>query len=32
MQLSMKGRAELGWLSRDGSHLVVSLDGEIKRK
>ncbi|WP_323180972.1 polymorphic toxin type 17 domain-containing protein [Streptomyces sp. NBC_01142] len=32
VQLSKKGRAQLGWLSRDGSHLNVSLDGEITHK
>ncbi|MFI6618878.1 polymorphic toxin type 17 domain-containing protein [Streptomyces sp. NPDC050528] len=32
MQLSKLGRAKLGWLSRDGSHLNVSLDGEITHK
>ncbi|MFD4715184.1 polymorphic toxin type 17 domain-containing protein [Streptomyces sp. NPDC058430] len=32
VQLSKTGRAKLGWLSRDGSHLNVSLDGEITHK
>nr|WP_158942335.1 polymorphic toxin type 17 domain-containing protein [Streptomyces sp. ERV7] len=32
VQLSKKGKAQLGWLSRDGSHLNVSLDGEITHK
>ncbi|WP_329265268.1 polymorphic toxin type 17 domain-containing protein [Streptomyces sp. NBC_01478] len=32
VQLSKPGRAELGRLSRDGSHLNVSLDGEITHK
>jgi RHS repeat-associated protein len=32
VQLSKLGRAKLGWLSRDGSHLNVSLDGEITHK
>ena len=29
VQLSRIGKAKMGWLSRDGSHLNVSLDGEI---
>ncbi|WP_432168467.1 polymorphic toxin type 17 domain-containing protein [Streptomyces sp. bgisy031] len=32
VQLSKTGRAKLGWLSRDGSHLNVSFDGEITHK
>ncbi|MET9447688.1 polymorphic toxin type 17 domain-containing protein [Streptomyces cinerochromogenes] len=32
VQLSKLGKAKLGWLSRDGSHLNVSLDGEITHK
>lgn len=29
VQLSKTGKNQLGWASRDGSHLNVSLDGEI---
>ena len=29
VQLSRKGKAHLGWASRDGSHLNVSLKGKI---
>ncbi|WP_203413882.1 polymorphic toxin type 17 domain-containing protein [Entomobacter blattae] len=29
VQLSSKGQAQLGWASRDGKHLNVSLKGEI---
>ncbi|MGM9334681.1 polymorphic toxin type 17 domain-containing protein [Streptomyces murinus] len=32
VQLSKLGKAKMGWLSRDGSHLNVSLDGEITHK
>ncbi|WP_370620418.1 hemagglutinin repeat-containing protein [Pantoea ananatis] len=32
VQLSPKGRAQLGWATRDGSHLNVSLDGKITHK
>ena len=32
VQLSLKGKAQLGWASRDGSHLNVSLDGRITHK
>ena len=32
VQLSSKGRSQLGWASRDGSHLNVSLDGKITHK
>ena len=32
VQLSSKGKAQLGWASRDGSHLNVSLDGKITHK
>ena len=29
IQLSRTGRHQLGWLSRDGRHVNVSLDGEV---
>jgi hypothetical protein len=32
VQLSKTGNTQLGWASRDGSHLNVSLDGEITHK
>ncbi|GHT97747.1 hypothetical protein AGMMS49545_24150 [Betaproteobacteria bacterium] len=32
VQLSNTGRSQLGWASRDGSHLNVSLDGRITHK
>jgi len=32
VQFSSKGRTQLGWASRDGSHLNVSLDGKITHK
>ncbi|MCW1877827.1 polymorphic toxin type 17 domain-containing protein [Erwinia sp. INIA-01] len=32
VQLSPKGKAQLGWATRDGSHLNVSLDGRITHK
>ena len=32
VQLSQKGSNQLGWASRDGSHLNVSLDGKITHK
>lgn len=32
VQLSKTGREKLGWLSRDNSHLNVSLKGEITHK
>ncbi|WP_420493130.1 polymorphic toxin type 17 domain-containing protein [Serratia marcescens] len=32
VQLSDKGKAQLGWASRDGKHLNVSLDGKITHK
>ena len=32
VQLSKRGKEQLGWLSRDGSHLNVSLDGKITHK
>ncbi|WP_217990190.1 polymorphic toxin type 17 domain-containing protein [Pseudomonas indica] len=32
MQLSKQGRSQLGWATRDGSHLNVSLDGKITHK
>ncbi|WP_211959115.1 polymorphic toxin type 17 domain-containing protein, partial [Budvicia diplopodorum] len=32
VQLSPKGKAQLGWATRDGSHLNVSLDGKITHK
>ena len=32
VQLSKKGKSQLGWASRDGSHVNVSLDGKITHK
>ncbi|MFF3413039.1 polymorphic toxin type 17 domain-containing protein, partial [Streptomyces sp. NPDC002742] len=32
VQLSRQGKAQLGWASRDGSHLNVSLNGRITHK
>jgi filamentous hemagglutinin len=32
VQLSRSGKSQLGWLSRDGSHLNVSLDGRITHR
>ncbi|WP_366925713.1 polymorphic toxin type 17 domain-containing protein [uncultured Pantoea sp.] len=32
MQLSRTGKSQLGWATRDGSHLNVSLDGNIIHK
>ncbi len=32
VQLSKQGRSQLGWATRDGSHLNVSLDGKITHK
>ncbi|HID4045666.1 TPA: polymorphic toxin type 17 domain-containing protein [Pluralibacter gergoviae] len=32
VQLSSTGKAQLGWATRDGSHLNVSLDGRITHK
>jgi hypothetical protein len=32
VQLSKTGKSQLGWASRDGSHLNVSLDGKITHK
>ena len=32
VQLSKTGKKSLGWASRDGSHLNVSLDGKITHK
>ena len=32
VQLSRTGKSQMGWLSRDGSHLNVSLGGEITHK
>ena len=32
VQLSKAGKEMLGWLSRDGSHINVSLKGEITHK
>ena len=32
VQLSNKGREQIGWLTRDGSHANVSLDGRITHK
>ncbi|MCB2178221.1 MAG: hypothetical protein KQH57_20625 [Actinomycetales bacterium] len=29
VQLSERGRSSIGWLSRDGSHVNVSLDGRV---
>ncbi|WP_415045693.1 polymorphic toxin type 17 domain-containing protein [Cedecea neteri] len=31
-QISDKGKAQLGWASRDGKHLNVSLDGKNTHK
>ena len=32
VQLSRTGKSQLGWATRDGSHLNVSLDGKITHK
>lgn len=32
VQLSKQGRAQLGWASRDGSHMNISLTGKITHK
>ncbi|WP_164261295.1 hemagglutinin repeat-containing protein [Stenotrophomonas maltophilia] len=32
VQLSRTGKAQLGWATRDGSHLNISLDGRITHK
>ncbi len=32
VQLSNQGRQKLGWMSRDGEHINVSLDGRITHK
>ncbi|XDT72080.1 polymorphic toxin type 17 domain-containing protein [Hahella sp. SMD15-11] len=32
VQLSKTGKSKLGWVTRDGSHANVSLDGRITRK
>ena len=32
VQLSKQGKEQLGWLSRDSSHLIVSLEGKITHK
>lgn len=32
VQLSRVGKAQLGWATRDGSHLNISLDGKITHK
>ena len=32
VQLSSKGKQQIGWLTRDGSHANVSLDGRITHK
>jgi len=32
VQLSNTGRNQLGWASRDGSHLNISLDGRITHR
>ncbi|MGP2488072.1 polymorphic toxin type 17 domain-containing protein [Pantoea ananatis] len=32
VQLSSKGRSQLGWATRDGSHLNVSLDRKFTHK
>ncbi|MGD3046301.1 hemagglutinin repeat-containing protein, partial [Xanthomonas oryzae] len=32
VQLSRQGKAQLGWATRDGSHLNVSLDGKVTHK
>ena len=32
VQLSPKGKSQIGWTSRDGSHVNVSLDGKVTHK
>jgi len=32
VQLSSLGKAKLGWASRDGKHINVSLDGKITHR
>jgi len=32
VQLSRQGKSQLGWATRDGSHLNISLDGKITHK
>ncbi|WP_350030285.1 polymorphic toxin type 17 domain-containing protein [Pseudomonas sp. HR1] len=32
VQLSRQGKAQLGWATRDGFHLNISLDGKITHK
>jgi len=32
VQLSNTGREKIGWLTRDGSHANVSLDGKVTHK
>ena len=32
VQLSKTGREQLGWASRDGKHLNISIDGKITHK
>lgn len=32
VQLSKTGKSQLGWASRDGTHLNISLDGKITHK
>ncbi|MBS9783634.1 MAG: hypothetical protein KGV46_03675 [Pasteurella sp.] len=32
VQLSTTGKKQLGWATRDGSHLNISLDGRITHK
>lgn len=32
VQLSKTGKSKLGWVTRDGSHVNVSLDGRITYK
>ena len=32
VQLSSQGKQQLGWMTRDNSHLNVSLDGEVTHK
>ena len=32
VQLSRIGKNKMGWLSRDGSHLNISLEGEVTHK
>ena len=32
VQLSRKGKSNLDWVSRDGEHINVSLDGKITHK